>query len=88
LIAPHLAVLVRRRAKLLEDGEHRRWSDTLDCYMRESLLPLLNGHRDYAEHNRTFVALMIDVSIERAQYRAANSPDIAFAPQFNAGFAN
>jgi len=88
LLAPHLAVLVRRRAKLLEDGEHRRWSDTLDCYMRESLLPVLNGHRDYAERNRTFVALMIDVSIERAQYRAANSSDISFAPQLNAGFAN
>lgn len=88
LLAPHLAVLVRRRAKLLEDGEHRRWSDTLDCYMRESLLPQLNGHRDYAERNRTFVALMIDVSIERAQYRTANSPDISFASRLNAGFAN
>ena len=38
LIAPHMAVLVRRRAKLLADGEHGRWSDTLDCYMREEPL--------------------------------------------------
>jgi len=88
LIAPHMAVLVRRRAKLLADGEHRRWSDTLECYMRESLLPLLVRDRDYAERNRTFVTLMIDVSIERAQRRTANAPTMSLVSQLNAGLAH
>jgi hypothetical protein len=88
LIAPHMAVLVRRRAKLLADGEHRRWSDTLDCYMRESLWPLLDRDREFAERNRTFVTLMIDVSIERAQRRELSSADVPYVPQRNAGLVN
>ena len=88
LIAPHMTVLVRRRAKLLEDGEHRRWSDTLDCYMRESLWPLLENDREFAERNRTFVTLMIDVSIERAQRRAASPAVAPYVPHLNAGLVN
>jgi len=88
LIAPHMAVLVRRRAKLLEDGEHRRWSDTLDCYMRKSLWPQLGRDRDYAEHHRTFVMLLIDVSIERAQCRKTNSPTLSLVTQLSASLAN
>jgi hypothetical protein len=88
LIAPHMSVLIRRRAKLLADGEHRRWSDTLDCYMRESLWPLLDRDREFAERNRTFVTLMIDVSIERAQRRELSSADVPYVPQRNAGLVN
>lgn len=86
-IAPHMAVLVRRRAKLLSDGEYRRWSDTLECYMRESLWPLLGDDRDYAERHRTFVTLMVDVSIERAHCRVENVSPVHVVPQFGASLA-
>ena len=88
LLTPHMAVLVRRRTKLLQDGEHRRWCDTLDCYMRESLWPMLGKDREYAERNRTFVTLMIDVAVERAQRRTLNSLTTPLVSQLDASWAN
>jgi hypothetical protein len=71
LIAPHMAVLVHRRAKLLDGSDGKRWGEELDTFMRRSLWPLLGDERDYAERNRTFVALMLDIAISEAQGRAA-----------------
>ena len=71
LIAPHMAVLVHRRAKLLDGSDGARWSDELDDFMRKSLWPLLGDDRDYADRNRTFVTLMLDVAIAEEQRRAA-----------------
>ena len=71
LVAPHMPVLVHQRAKLLENAGQERWSDELDRFMRQSLWPLLGEDRDYAERNRTFVTLMLDVTIAEAQRRAA-----------------
>ena len=70
LIAPHMPVLVHRRAKLLESAGQERWSDELDAFMRQGLWPLLGADREYADRNRTFVMLMVDVAIERGQRRA------------------
>jgi len=71
LVAPHMPVLVHQRAKLLENAGQERWSDELDRFMRQSLWPLLGEDRNYAERNRTFVTLMLDVTIAEAQRRAA-----------------
>lgn len=67
LIAPHMPVLVHRRMKLLEGSGQERWCDELDSFMRDSLWPLLGADRDFAERNRTFVTLIVDVAIERQQ---------------------
>ena len=71
LIAPHLPVLAHRREKLLHSSGEERWSDELDNFMRQSLWPLLGDDRDFAERNRTFVTLLVDVEIEREQRRTA-----------------
>jgi hypothetical protein len=71
LIAPHMAVLVHRRAKLLDGSDGGRWSDELDLFMRQSLWPLLGDERDYADRNRTFVTLMLDIAIAEEQARMA-----------------
>jgi hypothetical protein len=71
LIAPHMPVLIHRRRKLLESSGQERWSDELDTFMRQSLWPLLGAERDYAERNRTFVTLILDVAIEKEQMRAS-----------------
>lgn len=73
LIAPHMPVLTHRRAKLLESGGPERWSDELDAFMRQSLWPFLGADLDYAQRNRAFVTLILDVTIEREQRR--NSTD-------------
>jgi hypothetical protein len=73
LIAPHMPVLVHRRAKLLASAGQERWSDELDSFMRQSLWPLLGSDLDYAERNRTFVTLLLDVAIEREQRRASEA---------------
>ncbi|HJW41831.1 MAG TPA: hypothetical protein VJ476_11455 [Rhizomicrobium sp.] len=69
LIAPHLPVLAHRRAKLLDGSDGVRWSDELDTFMRKGLWPLLGDERDFAERNRTFVTLMLDVAIAEEQRR-------------------
>jgi hypothetical protein len=69
LIAPHMPVLVHRRQKLLECAGAERWSDELDAFMRQSLWPLLGDDLQFAERNRTFVTLILDVAIEREQSR-------------------
>ena len=80
LIAPHMPVLVHRRAKLLESDGKERWSDELNAFMTRSLWPLLGSERDYADRNRAFVTLMLDVAIEREQGRSA-AIAVAVMPQ-------
>ncbi len=79
LIAPHMAVLVHRRAKLLDGESRERWSDELDDFMRRSQWPLLGDERAYAERNRSFVTLMLDVAIADAQ-RHANAAHAEIIP--------
>ncbi len=67
LVAPHMAGLVHRRAKLLDGSDGARWSDELDGFMRQNLWPMLGDERAYADRNRTFVTLMLDVAIAEAQ---------------------
>ena len=90
LIAPHMPILIHRRAKLLESNGEERWSDELDGFMRTSLWPLLGTDLDYADRNRTFVTLLIDVMIEREQRRVplANSAAMPLVSQFDAGRAS
>ncbi|HTP75784.1 MAG TPA: hypothetical protein VMJ73_02290 [Rhizomicrobium sp.] len=80
LIAPHMPVLIHRRAKLLAEMGDERWSDELQTFMQRSLWPLLGPDREYADRNRTFVMLMLDVAIEREQRRAAEER-VAVMPQ-------
>jgi hypothetical protein len=90
LIAPHMAVLAHRRAKLLDGSDGARWSDELDSFMRQNLWPLLGDERDYAERNRTFVTLMLDVAIAEAQRGAlaARPENLPFTRSFDASWAS
>lgn len=77
LIAPHMAVLVHRRVKLLDGSDGASWWEELDRFMDTSLWPLLGDERDYADRNRTFVTLMLDIAIsEEQRRRAAQRPDL------------
>jgi hypothetical protein len=70
LIAPHLPRLAHRRAKLLDGSDGRRWSDELEDFMESGLWPLLGDARAYADRNRAFVHLMLDIAIAEEQRRA------------------
>ncbi|HEX4302237.1 MAG TPA: hypothetical protein VHZ78_05560 [Rhizomicrobium sp.] len=89
LIAPHMAVLVHRRTKLLDGSDGARWSDELDTFMRQNLWPLLGDERDYADRNRTFVTLMLDVAIAEEQRRAsvAHTAVMPMVSRFDAAWA-
>jgi len=89
LIAPHIAVLAHRRAKLLDGSDGTRWGDELDAFMRTSLWPLLADERDFAERNRTFVTLMLDVAIAEEQRRrqTACAQSLPFVRSFDASWA-
>lgn len=80
LMAPHMPVLIHRRAKLLAETGDERWSDELQTFMQRSLWPLLGPDRGYADRNRAFITLMLDVAIEREQRRAA-AASVATIPQ-------
>jgi hypothetical protein len=71
LIAPHMPVLVYRRSRLLDGSDGSSWAHELDEFMRTSLWPLLGDEREYADRNRTFVTLMLDIAIAEEQRRAA-----------------
>jgi hypothetical protein len=90
LLAPHMAALIDRRQKLLEGAGRERWSDELDHFMRRSLWPSLGAELDYAERNRTFVTLLVDVMIEREQRRTknANPAVVPLVSRFDASWAN
>lgn len=89
LIAPHLPVLVHRRAKLLDGSDGSSWSEELDTFMRQSLWPLLGDERAYAERNRTFVTLMLDVAIAEEQRRVqARVESLPFVRNFDASWAS
>jgi hypothetical protein len=90
LIAPHLPVLVHQRAKLLASAGPERWSDELDVFLRQSLWPLLGADKDYADRNRIFVTLVVDVAIEQEQKRQAQTgaPLIPLVSRFDASWAN
>ena len=90
LIVPHMAVLVHRRKKLIENSGHERWSDELDDFLRHCLWPLLGADLDYAERNRTFVTLIVDIAIERAQARVEQeyAVVIPLVSRFDATWAN
>jgi hypothetical protein len=76
LIEPHMPVLVHRRIKLLDGSDGASWWEELDRFMDTSLWPLLGDDRDYADRNRTFVTLMLDIAISEEQgRRAAQGPD-------------
>ena len=87
---PQLALLVRythtlasdrkEGAKLLAETGDERWSDELQTFMQRSLWPLLGPDRGYADRNRAFITLMLDVAIEREQRRAA-AASVAIIPQ-------
>ncbi|MEI9888296.1 MAG: hypothetical protein WDN08_17715 [Rhizomicrobium sp.] len=87
LVAPHMAVLVHRRAKLLDGASRERWSDELESFMRQNLWPLLGDNRDYAERNKTFVTLMLDVAIAEEQRRAPDGEGLPFVSGFDASWA-
>lgn len=71
LIAPHLPVLVYRRSRLLDGSDGTSWATELDEFMRTSLWPLLGDEQEYADRNRTFVTLMLDIAIAEEQRRTA-----------------
>ena len=71
LIQPHMAVLVHRRIKLLDGSDGASWWEELDRFMDASLWPLLGDEREYADNNRTFVTLMLDIAISEEQGRRA-----------------
>ena len=89
LIAPNLAVLAHRRAKLLDGSDGSSWGDELDDYMRKGLWPLLGDERDFAERNRTFVTLMLDVAIAEEQRRLSTltAQSLPFVRSFDASWA-
>jgi hypothetical protein len=89
LIAPHIAVLAHRRAKLLDGSDGTRWSDELDNFMRKGLWPLLGDERDFAERNRTFVTLMLDVAVAEEQRRQQTlcAQSLPFVRAFDASWA-
>ncbi len=90
LIAPYMPVLVHQRTKLLESAGPERWSDELDSFMRQSLWPLLGADRDYADRNRTFVTLIVDVAIEREQRLIARdcAVNIPLVSRFDTSWAS
>lgn len=90
LLAPNMALLIERRRKLLEGAGRERWSDELDLFMRRDLWPSLGSDLDYAERNRTFVTLLVDVMIEREQRRTTSANPVAMplGPHFDASWAN
>jgi hypothetical protein len=90
LIAPHVAALAHRRAKLLDGSDGMRWSNELCDFMERSLLPLLGDERDFAERNRTFVTLMLDVAIADEQRRQATATthSLPFVRAFDASWAS
>ena len=90
LTAPHMPRLVRRRTKLLVGTGQQRWSDELDSFMRQDLWPMLGAELQYAQNNHIFVTLMLDIAIEREQWRTtpespASVPRIA---QLDANWAS
>ncbi|MEJ0025541.1 MAG: hypothetical protein WDN01_05885 [Rhizomicrobium sp.] len=89
LIAPHIAVLAHRRAKLLDGSDGARWGEELDAFMQASLWPLLGDERDFAERNRTFVTLMLDVAVAEEQRRRRESAaqSLPFVRAFDASWA-
>ncbi|MEJ0044345.1 MAG: hypothetical protein WDM81_19920 [Rhizomicrobium sp.] len=89
LIAPHIAVLAHRRAKLLDGSDGVRWGEELDAFMQTSLWPLLGDERDFAERNRTFVTLMLDVAVAEEQRRRHESAaqSLPFVRAFDASWA-
>jgi hypothetical protein len=78
LIAPDLPALAHQRARLL-DGEGD-WSSELDRFMEERLWPRLGDDRPYAERNRTFLTLLLDVTIAAEQRRAPNPSNAGALP--------
>ena len=89
LIAPHMPVLAHRRAKLLDGSDGVRWAKELDGFMTRNLWPLLGDERDFAERNRTFVTLMLDVAIAEEQRRrqAEGASALPFVSGFDASWA-
>jgi hypothetical protein len=73
LIAPELSVLAHQRARLLDGAGDARWSHELDRFMEQRLWPLLGEGRAYAERNRTFVTLLLDVTIAAEQRRLSSA---------------
>jgi hypothetical protein len=88
LVAPHMAVLAHRRAKLLASNGPDRWCDELDAFMRTNLWPLLGDDLAFAERNRAFVALLLDVIIEREQEKERDQVAIPLVSRFDATWAN
>jgi hypothetical protein len=89
LIAPNIAVLAHRRAKLLDGSDGARWGEELDTFMRKGLWPLLGDSCDFAERNRTFVTLMLDVAVAEEQCRRQTSTaqSLPFVRNFDASWA-
>ncbi|MEI9989716.1 MAG: hypothetical protein WDM86_06725 [Rhizomicrobium sp.] len=89
LIAPHIAALAHRRAKLLDGSDGVRWGEELDAFMQNGLWPLLGDERDFAERNRTFVTLMLDVAVAEEQRRRhiSGAQSFPFVRGFDASWA-
>ena len=89
LIAPHMPVLVYRRSRLLDGSDGSSWASELDEFMHTSLWPLLGDEREYADRNRTFVTLMLDVAVAEEQRRQQTlcAQSLPFVRAFDASWA-
>jgi hypothetical protein len=83
LIAPHLAVLAHKRARMYIEGDEgaiERWFLDLRCFMDRSVLPVMGAERDYAERNRGLVAALLDRIVAREQNKPAERSRVQLLP--------
>ena len=83
LIAPHLAVLAHKRARMFIEGDEgamERWALELRCFMDCSLLPMMGAERAYAERNRGLVKDMLDRIVAREQNKPAERNRVQLLP--------
>ncbi len=83
LIAPHLAVLAHKRARMYIEGDEgamERWSLDLRCFMERSVFPIMGAERDYAERNRGVVSELLDRIVAREQNKPPERTKVQLLP--------
>ncbi len=88
LARPHMAVLVHKRARLVQALQDERWTGELTDFVGRILWPHLHGSENLAGRDRNCVAELLDEIVAAEQRAVARIVPVPHVSRFDASWAS
>jgi hypothetical protein len=88
LAGPHMAVLVHKRAKLVQALQDERWAHELTEFVSRIVWPHVHQSENLAGRDRNCVAELLDEIVAAEQRAVARIVPVPHVSRFDAGWAS